>query len=214
LNYNRENYAQVQSYISLKEDRMFDCTNDPLFSQIPVISSKRKVSSILKLPTGKTDNADEKYGDLMVQVIASYLYPHLDFAKAQSRTESGTQIRDIIFYNNKSFDFLQEIYELYDCKQIVFELKNVEKIERDHVNQLNRYLSNSFGRFGILFTRNKPPKNILQNTIDLWSGQRRCILILDDSDLEQMMNVYESKQRLPIEIIKRKYIEFMRLCPN
>lgn len=214
LNFNRHNYDIVNSYINLKEKNIKDCTNDPLFSQIPVISSKRKIKTILNLPTGKTDNADRKYEDLMVQTMASFLYPHLDYATDQSRTISGTQIRDLIFYNNRSNEFLKDIYDLYDCRQIVIELKNVAKIEREHVNQLNRYLADNFGKFGIIFTRNKIPKNIMQNTIDLWSGQRRCILILDDTDLELMSEVYESKQRLPIEIIKRKYIEFIRKCPN
>ena len=146
--------------------------------------------------------------------MASLMYPHLDFAAEQSRTESGTQIRDLVFYNNISTDFLKEIYETYECRQIVVELKNVKKVEREHVNQLYRYLSDNFGRFGILFTRNKPPKEILQNTIDLWSSRRYCILIMDDSDLTLMESVNSNKQRFPIEVIKKKYIEFTRLCPN
>ena len=97
--------------------------------------------------------------------------------------------------------------------QIVIELKNVAAVEREHINQLNRYLSEQFGRFGIIFTRNKVPKSIFKNTIDLWAGQRRCIIVLDDSDLELMCEVYESKQRHPLEVIKRKYIEFTRSCP-
>lgn len=149
----------------------------------------------------------------MVQTMSSLLYPHLDFAKEQSRTDSGTQIRDLIFYNNRTFDFLSELYDTYDSRQLVLELKNVKTLEREHINQLNRYLTDSFGRFGIIFTRNKVPKNIFQNTIDLWSGQRRCILVLDDNDLKLMGEIYESKQRLPIEVIKRKYIEFTRSCP-
>ena len=213
LNFNRHNYNVIQSYITLKEKENKELTNDPLFTQIPVLSSKRKISSILKLPTGKTDNADRDYEDLMVQTMSSLLYPHLDFAKEQSRTDSGTQIRDLIFYNNRSFDFLSEIYDTYNSRQLVIELKNVKTLEREHINQLNRYLTDSFGRFGIIFTRNKVPKNIFQNTIDLWSGQRRCILVLDDTDLELMGEIYESKQRLPIEVIKRKYIEFTRSCP-
>ncbi len=213
LNFNRHNYDLVQTYISLKESSAKNLLNDPLFSQIPVLSAKRKVNTILKLPTGKTDNSDKKYEDLMVQTMASLLYPHLDFAQEQSRIDSGSQIRDLIFYNNRSFDFLSDIYDLYESRQIVVELKNVQKIEREHINQLNRYLSNQFGKFGIIFTRNKPAKNILKNTIDLWAGQRRCIIILDDSDLQLMYDVYESKQRLPLEVIKRKYIEFTRICP-
>jgi len=213
LNFNRTNYNLVQNYINRKENSANDCTNDPLFSQIPVLSSKRKLKTILGLPTGKTDNADIKYEDNMVQLLTSLMYPHLDFAKEQSRTETGTQIRDLIFYNNKSYDFLASIYDTYESKQLVIELKNVQEIQREHINQLNRYLNQSFGKFGILFTRNKPSKAMYQNTIDLWSGQRRCILILDDDDLKLMCSVYDSKQRHPIEIIKKKYIEFTRSCP-
>ena len=213
LDFNRNNYDLVSSYISLKEQNNKNLTNDPLFTQIPVLSVKRKQNTILKLPTGKTDNADMKYEDLMVQIMSSLLYPHLDFAKEQSRIDSGTQIRDLIFYNNRSFDFLADIYDTYDSRQLVIELKNVKEVKREHINQLNRYLTEQFGRFGIIFTRNKVPKSIFKNTIDLWAGQRRCILVLDDTDLQLMCEVYESKQRLPIEVIKRKYIEFTRSCP-
>jgi hypothetical protein len=213
LNFNRNNYDLINSYTSLKENNSDSCQNDPLFTQIPIISSKRKISSILKLPTGKTNNADREYEDLMVQTMASFLYPHLDFAKDQSRIDSGTQIRDLIFYNNRSYNFLADIFDNYQARQLVVELKNVKEVERDHINQLNRYLADQFGKFGIIFTRNKPPKSIFQNTLDLWAGQRRCILIMDDSDLQLMAEVYESKQRHPIEVIKRKYIEFTRSCP-
>lgn len=150
----------------------------------------------------------------MCQLMASLLYPHLDFAKEQSRTESGSQIRDLIFYNNRSVDFLKDIYDDYASRQIVIELKNVKEVERDHINQLNRYLAGHFGKFGIIFTRNPVPKSIFQNTIDLWSGQRRCILIMSDEDLALMCQVYESKQRFPYEIVKKKYIEFTRSCPS
>jgi hypothetical protein len=214
LDFNRHNYDLVNLYTELKEKHTQNCSADPLFSQIPVISAKRKLKTIKGLPTGKTDNADREYEDQMVQLLSSALYPHLDFATDQSRTESGTQIRDLIFYNNRSVDFLQDLYDTYECRQIVIELKNVKTLERDHINQLNRYMTEQFGKFGIIFTRNKPPKSIYQNTIDLWAGQRRCILILDDTDLELITEVYESKQRYPIEVIKKKYIEFKRSCPQ
>ncbi len=150
----------------------------------------------------------------MGQVLTSFMYPYLDFAAEQSRVDSGTQIRDLIFYNNTSTDFLKEIYDIYACRQIVVELKNVKCIEREHINQINRYMSDSFGKFGVIFTRNKPSNEMFKNTVDLWSGQRRCILIMDDSDLSLMESVNRSGQRLPIEVFKKKYIEFTRKCPN
>ncbi|GGH88586.1 hypothetical protein JOD43_004254 [Pullulanibacillus pueri] len=214
LNYNRRNYDMVQTYVKEKERMQTDCKNDPLFKPIPVLSAKRKLSTILKLPTGKTDNADRKFEDHTCQLMASLLYPHLDFAAEQSRTDTGVLIRDLIFYNNRSFDFLKDIYDDYESRQIVMELKNVAKVERDHINQLNRYLNNQFGRFGIIITRNPLPKAIFKNTIDLWAGQRKCIIALTDEDISMMVSVFESKQRLPIEVIKKKYIEFMRACPS
>jgi c-di-GMP-related signal transduction protein len=126
----------------------------------------------------------------------------------------GVLIRDLIFYNFISHRLLKEIYEKYKSKQIVVELKNTREVTTTHVNQLNRYLNNEFGSFGIIFTRNKPPNNVFKNTINLWAGQRKCILILDDEDLKLMCQVYENKQRKPIDVINRKYVEFMRSCPS
>ncbi len=215
LEFNRKNYEQVQTYVKRKQLEQQDCKNDPLFSQIPILSSKRKRQTIMDLPTGKTGNADKKYEDNLCPLLASMLYPELDFAQSQSRTDSGVLVRDLIFYNNVSHPLLKEIYETYDSKQIVFELKNVETVNTDHVNQLNRYLNNEFGRFGIIFTRKKTPRNVYKNTIDLWSANpRKCILILDDSDLDIMCNVYENKQRKPIDVINKKYREFIRACPS
>jgi hypothetical protein len=214
LDFNRHNYDLVQTYTEIKEKQFENCKNDPLFTQIPITSAKRKISTILKLPTGKTDNADKKYEDNVCQLLASLLYPHLDFAQEQSRTDSNVLIRDLIFYNNKSLDFLKDIYDDYGSKQIIFELKNVQEVTRDHIYQLNRYLNDYLGKFGIIITRNAPKRNIHRNTIDLWSGQRRCILIFDDDDLKSMVQVFESKQRYPIEYLKKKYIEFIRACPS
>lgn len=214
LEFNRKNYDEVQSYIKKRQLKQQDCKNDPLFSQIPVLSSKRKLQTILKLPTGKTDNADKEYEDQICPLLASMLFPDLDFATTQVRTDSGVHIRDLIFYNNTSHKLLNELAVNFDCKQIVFELKNVKEVSKEHVDQLNRYLKDGFGRFGIIFTRKKPPNKVFKNTIDLWSGQRKCILMLDDQDLELMCTTFEDKQRKPIDVINRKYTEFLRACPS
>lgn len=214
LMYNRANYELVKGYVEERERSFKDCKNDPLFMQIPVTSAKRKMSCISKLPTGKTDNADKKYEDLVVQLLASLLYPHLDFAQAQSRTESGAQIRDLIFYNNQTIPFFKDIHDAFGSKQVVFELKNVESLDRDNVNQLNRYLNENLGKFGVFVTRHQPSKSIKKHLIDLWSGQRKCILVLDDNDLQMMVDIFENKQRLPYEVIRKKYAEFIRSCPS
>jgi hypothetical protein len=214
LTYNRANHALVSSYLVAKERQQSDCQNDPLFRPIPIVSARKKLSTITKLPTGKDANADKLYESAAVALLASLLYPHLDFAAEQSRTDSGVLIRDLVFYNGRSVDFLKDIYELYGSRQLVFEMKNVHEIEREHINQLNRYLSDEFGRCGFLVTRRPLPTRIRKNVIDLWSAQRRAIITLTDEDLALMVSVFESKQRQPYEVMKRAYIEFTRLLPS
>jgi hypothetical protein len=214
LTFNRENYGAVQEYVAAKERTAADCHNDPLFSQIPIASAKTSLKAIQAIPTGEKEENDKKYERELSRLLASAFYPQLDFAKSQSRTESGTLIRDLVFYNNRAHDFLDELFQKYDCRQIVMEMKNVTELSRNAISQLNRYLTPEFGRFGVILTRRLPLPKIFRNTVDLWSGQRRCILILDDYDLEQIVTVYESKQRDPIDVLKKKYIEFIRACPS
>lgn len=178
VTYNRENYGAVFDFIAKKERAAADCANDPLFSQIPITSAKASLATIRKLPTGLQDSSDKKYEREMARLLASAFYPQLDFARAQSRTDSSTLIRDLIFYNNCSHPFLEEIVAKYESRQIVMEMKNVKQIDREHINQLNRYLNDQFGRFGILLTRNMLSNAMFKNTVDLWAGQRRCIIAI------------------------------------
>ena len=214
LNYNRDNYGMVAEYVRQKERTARDCHNDPLFRQIPIASARRKVAEIKKLETGTDNRAATKYEQAVAQLLASLLYPHLDFAATQSRSEDGSTIRDLVFYNNRSVDFLEDILDDYRSRQLVIEMKNVRQVGREDVNQLNRYLTHEFGAFGVLIARRPFPKAIFRSTIALWSGQRRCIIGLDDNDLELMVEVFDSKQREPIEVLKKKYLEFRRACPS
>lgn len=213
LNYNREHFGTVDAYVKAKERTFSDCHNDPLFSQIPVTSAKRKLALIRKLPTGKNDGADKKYENAIGQLMASLLYPKLDFAQEQARTDSGVSIRDLIFYNTASTLFLRDMYEAYGSRQITMEMKNVLAIDRANVDQLNRYLTSELGRFGIFITRNDLHKAERSRVIDLWSGQRKAIVTLTDVDVAQMVELFESKQRDPLDVIVKKYTEFRAMCP-
>lgn len=214
LLYNRAHHGMVADYVRAKERTADDCHNDPLFKQIPVTSARRKLAEIKALPSGLADNADKKYEGALSQLLASVLYPHLDFAATQSRSDGGATIRDLVFYNNRTVDFLKDIFTEFGSRQIVMELKNVKAIEREHINQLNRYLANEFGSFGVMLTRNPMPRAMFKNTVELWSGQRKCIIALTDADIELMVELFDSRQRDPIDVLKRGFVEFKRACPS
>lgn len=213
LTYNRDNYGVVDAYIREKERTVADCANDPLFTQIPILSARRKFAAIKKLSTGKAGNADIKYERAIGELLPSLFYPYLDFAQEQARTEDGVSIRDLIFYNSRTHEFLREIMDDYRAKQITFEMKNVAKIGREHVDQLNRYLTDDLGKFGVFVTRNPLEKAELKRTVNLWAGQRKAVVVLTDQDIEQMVEVFDSKQRSPIDFLVRSYSQFRRACP-
>ena len=218
LNYNRKHYGAVFEYVAKKERDAGDCKNDPLFAQMPVDSARASLAAIRKLrmsaELGESLRDDKKYEHEVAKLVASAFYPELDFAAEQSRTESGALIRDLVFYNNREHPFLDELVGRYDCRQIVMEMKNVREIKREHVQQLNRYLNDQFGRFGVLLTRRPLPKPVFRSTIDLWSGQRRCIIALTDEDLALIVDLFESRQRATIDVLQKKYVEFTRSCPG
>ena len=214
LNFNRNNYGMVQAYTQQRERTQEDCKNDPLFRPLPLLKVKQKIAQMHRLATGIGDKADKKYEELVAQLLSSMLYPQLDFADTQSRTDSGVLIRDLLFYNSRKLDFLQDIFEQYGSRQIVMEMKNVKEVQREHVNQLARYLAEHLGKFGVLVTRNELPRKVFRNTVDLWSGQRKCIIQITDQDVIQMGDVFESKQRMPIEVLQKRFVEFMRACPS
>lgn len=213
LTYNRDNYGIVDAYIQEKERTVKDCQHDPLFTQIPILSARRKFSAIKKLSTGKANNVDIKYERAIGELLPSLFYPYLDFAQEQSRTDDGVSIRDLIFYNSRTHEFLREIMNDYGSRQITFEMKNVAKIGREHVDQLNRYLTDDMGKFGVFITRNPLKKAEIARTVNLWSGQRKAVVVLTDQDLEQMVEVFDSKQRHPIDFLVRSYSQFRRICP-
>ena len=164
------------------------------------MSARRKLSIIKKLPIGKNANVDKKYEECIAELFSSLLYPKLNFAQVQARTDSGVTIRDLIFYNNSTDEFLKEIMDDYGSRQNTMEMKNAAKVERTHIDQINRYLHDALGNFGVLITRHELKRAERQRVVDLWSGQRKAIVSITDADVEQMVEVFERKQRAPLDV--------------
>lgn len=213
LAYNARHYAEVERYVVEREHLGHECKPDPLFSPVSRHTLKDKFIKIRALPTGTAGGADRLYEDLLGVLLPSLFYPTLELAESRVRTISGAHIRDLIFYNDGKTQLWRDIRQQYDARQPVFELKNVQSLDPDHVDQLLRYLGDEFGRFGVLVSRNPAPASVLRNTVDLHSAKRIIVLCLDDRDLELMLALAESN-RDPTEAIKKKYIDFTRMLPR
>lgn len=214
LAYNRANYQSVRAYADSRERQADACTPDPLFAPFAPETLRRKAAQLRALPTGRAEGADKRFEVLAFDLLSSLLYPELDLAGTQERTISGAHIRDIIFHNDGKTPFLQDLRDVYRARQFVIELKNVATLNTEHVNQLYRYLDNeNMGRYGILLARRPPPRNVLQNIVDLHSSKRSAIVCLDDSDVQLMIQLLDSGRR-PVEALRKKHVDFTRRLPQ
>jgi hypothetical protein len=127
----------------------------------------------------------------------------------QSRGGGGHERRDAILPNRRSTPFGKLVWDEFESRHIVFELKNSEKTSsKDSLNQLRIYLSKpTIGRFGILVTRTPPGQSLLQAQRNAFEQSRILILIIDDEKLIDMMiaHVYLGS---PDEVLEREKLVF------
>ena len=211
LAHNRANYANVERYVHEREQAAALAQPDPLFEPLALSTLTGKIRRLGKLAPGIA--GAREFETIVDDILSTALYPELEFADSQVRTLSGAHLRDLIFYNDGKTTWTKDVRDTYEAKQLVFELKNVKTLETEHVNQLYRYLDSDFGRFGVLVTRNEPPRAVRQNIVDLHSSKRVTIICLTDVDLTLMLRMLEARRR-PIDVIKKKYVEFMRSLPK
>ena len=67
--------------------------------------------------------------------------------------KDGRQQRDIIATNMCETPVWERVYQDYQSRQIVFEVKNFAEIEQDEFRQINTYLSGEHGKLGFIITR-------------------------------------------------------------
>jgi hypothetical protein len=213
LAYNRANYEQVEAYVKVKERSASQCFPEYAFEQLSLSLQKHVFKSIEKTAPGNTDGADKKFESDCFDLLRSALCPPLDFADNQVRTLDGVHIRDVIFYNDAGNPFLEDLRKQYDCRQLIFELKNVASVESEHVNQLFRYLGGDFGRLGFLVARRPPTANVRRNIAHLHASKRIAIICLSDLDLKLFVDAQEARQP-GIVVLKKSYIEFQRSLPS
>lgn len=164
-----------------------------------------------RLETIKVGKQDaRRYEEFVEGVLPFLLEPHLTDLRAQSRTSEGTQIRDIILFNNSTHTFWTTVKQQHGAAHIVFEVKNVSELTNDHILQLADYLGKPLGDFGIIVTRAVPSKSLIRKVIETYRRHDKVILILSDTDIKAMLEVRANAGE-PTDVIKQKYLNFVDL---
>jgi DNA-binding NarL/FixJ family response regulator len=146
-------------------------------------------------------------------ILAAVLYPHLTDPRLQSRNVSGTRRCDILFSNFSSHSFWQRMSQRHDATLVVFEVKNVKRLEARYVDQVAGYLNPGSGYLGFIVSRASPRKSVLQRAVEKFQTRGeggKVVLFLCDDDLAEMLRLREAGGE-PTELIKQRYHDFVAL---
>jgi hypothetical protein len=77
--------------------------------------------------------------------------------------------------------FWSRVLQDYDCRQVIFEVKNYADLTADDFRQVLSYTTPEYGRFAVLVTRtDREALTELEKgwVKELWTGHQRLVLVL------------------------------------
>lgn len=154
------------------------------------------VARLQALPSGFS--AASAYQRLVYEIINYLFEPELTDGRMEEPTHLGTERRDIIYVNESERFFLEYIRENYGSMFVLFEIKNVQRIELDHVNQMAAYLGARLGMLGFIVTRHAAGRNVILKTYSIYNDTpslpRKTVLIVTDDDLVRMIRLKQESK--------------------
>ncbi|NKJ23633.1 restriction endonuclease [Dyella sp. SG609] len=153
-------------------------------------------SALLANVTSIKPGRDEAsaYENAIEKLLSALLYPSLAFPVKQDALHNGRKRIDITYVNNAKDGFFNWLSLHYPSSHICVECKNYGKeVGNPEIDQLAGRFSPSRGQVGILVVRSIEDKALLlQRCKDTAEDHRGFILVLDDSDLKELVRQRQS----------------------
>lgn len=169
------------------------------------------ISHLQTLPTGQTTASE--YQRLVYEILNHLFEPDLTDGQMEVATHLGTERRDIVYANEAESSFLQFIRATYGSMFVLFEIKNVAKLDLEHVNQTAVYLGARLGMLGFIVTRHAAAPNVILKTYSVYndtpSMPRKTVLIVTDEDLITMIRL-KQEAKAPVKQLQAIYREFQQ----
>lgn len=160
-----------------------------------------------EIPVGQAHAA--QYQHAVLDILTFAFCPDLIDGRLEERTLDGTERRDILFTNDSDDSFFDYVRNAHDALIIMFEAKNVAELTMAALNQSATYLGDRIGRLGFIVTRHPPGENIARKQITIFndSQPRKVLLVLTDSDLDQLVQI-RSNEGAPAKWLQKHYRNF------
>lgn len=128
----------------------------------------------------------KEFENIVGEVIKLCFFRSLTNIQPSERTVDGSCIRDWIASNRAADGFWEMVRNKYGATQVVWECKNYDELKSDDFHQVQYYLSDTFGHFGIIVFRGDELKGSYVQHIANVANKNKAglILPLTQKDLE------------------------------
>ena len=167
------------------------------------------IRNLSNCPKGFTSYS--QFEEICVAILSHLFSPPLYSAKPRSRTEEGTQIRDIIIHIPHKIEsgFWYWVQFYYQSVAIIVECKNYNDIlDPREITIASKYFDpRKLGNFGLLISRVDIGSRAKKELERLFTENNKMIIPLTDSDLIEMLR-NKKQGREPELVIDTKHREF------
>ncbi|VVQ36731.1 P-loop ATPase, Sll1717 family [Pseudomonas fluorescens] len=142
------------------------------------------LENLRTLPKGHS--GAKEFEEIVGNIIKLCFFRSLTNVQPRERDIEGTIIRDWVASNRAPDGFWEVIRNKYGSTQIVWECKNYDTLKADDFHQLNYYLNDTFGRFGIIAFRGEEIRaNYYRHISNIVNRNKSgIVIVLTQKDLE------------------------------
>lgn len=142
------------------------------------------LDNLRTLPKGHA--GAKKFEEIVGNIIKLCFFRSLTNVQPRERNLEGTSIRDWVVSNRAPDGFWEVIRTKYGSTQIVWECKNYDVLKADDFHQINYYLNDTFGKFGIIAFRGDDMRaNYYRHISNIINRNKSgMVVVLTQKDLE------------------------------
>lgn len=129
--------------------------------------------------------------------------PHLEVIN-----DSGISRYDIVFFNKSQHGFWHDLKVTRGNAIVIFDAKNKNDLVPADADQMLRYSSDWRGNVLFIVCRKPTSEAFKIRASALVKEKNVCILVLSDSDLEEML-LLKDQQNNPIQVIEKRFREII-----
>jgi len=182
----------------------------------PVLEVKRKVLTanerITILDSIKTGNNDAtNFHKISFDNLIHIFGKRLSNPSGEVKVNEGRKRIDIVFNNSDKAGFFHSLNTLHHikCPKIIIECKNYgHEIGNPELDQMLGRLNSRRGRFGIIICRSiKDKELIIKRCKDAVHDNENYIIVLDDSDVKDLLLLKHSNEEQKIDLFFSKKLD-------